>query len=115
MGDARAIIQRVLDTSTVPATKAAAQRTMAMSFAFDGDCANTLKYEQLVIDHWRTRESAEPQNAFFQEGETANEGARVCIDAATGARDLDLAEKWYREGHALGNREPAPRTHAMSL
>ena len=114
-GDARAIIQRVIDTSTVPAAKAAAQRAMAMSFAFDGDCASTLKYEQLVIDYWRTRESAEPQNAFFQQGEMANEGARVCIDAATGAPDLDLAEKWYREGYALGSREPAPRTHAASL
>ncbi len=115
MGDAREIIQHVIDSSTVPTAKAAAQRAMAMSFAFDGDCANTLRYEQLVIDYWRTRESAEPQNAFYQEGEMANEGARVCIDAATGARELDLAEKWYREGYALGMKEPAPRTHATSL
>jgi tetratricopeptide (TPR) repeat protein len=84
---------------------------MAMSYAFDGDCANTVKYEQRVIDYWVTREQAEPQNAFYQEGEMANEGARVCIDAG----DLDTAEKWYRLGYALGTKEPAPRTHPVAL
>ena len=109
--EARAIIQRVIDTTSDPAAKANAWRTMAMSYAFDRDCANTLKYERMVIDYWRTREQAEPQNAFYQEGEMANEGARVCIDAG----DLDAAEKAYREGYALGIKEPAPKTHPTSL
>ena len=109
--DARRIFQRMIDSAADPAAKAAAHRAMAMSYAFDGDCANTLKYEQLVIDYWKTREAAEPQNAFYQEGEMANEGARVCIDAG----DLAAAEKWYRLGTELGNREPEPRTHSRSL
>lgn len=108
---ARAIIQSVIDTVSDPKVKASAHRTMAMSYAFDGDCANTLKYERMVIDYWKSREREEPQNAFYQQGEMANEGARVCIDAG----DLDAAEKWYREGYALGNKEPAPRTHPASL
>ncbi|HEX8726422.1 MAG TPA: hypothetical protein VF737_13625 [Gemmatimonadaceae bacterium] len=108
---ARAIYQAVLDTISAPMAKADVQRSMAMSYAFDGDCANTLKYEQMVIDYWETREQAEPQNAFYQEGEMADEGARVCIDAG----DLDAAEQWYRKGYELGTQEPAPQTHPKSL
>ena len=108
---ARAIFQAMLDSAADPAAKAQVQRAIAMSYAFDGDCANTLTYEQMVIDYWKTREQAEPQNAFYQEGELADEGARVCIDAG----DLDHAEQWYREGYALGTKAPAPQTHPKSL
>jgi len=82
-----------------------------MSYAFDGDCANTVKYEELVISYWITREQAEPQNAFYQQGEMANEAARVCIDHG----DFTTAEKYYRRGRELGLKEPEPRTHAASL
>lgn len=109
--EARIAIQAMIDSAATPAAKAQAQRTMAMSYAFDGDCRNTLKYEQMVIDYWKTREQADPQNAFYQEGEMADEGARVCIDAG----DLDAAEQWYRMGYALGTKEPAPQTHSKSL
>lgn len=108
---ARVIFQKIIDTATVPAAKAAAQRAMAMSYAFDGDCANTVKYESMVIAYWATREQAEPQNAFYQEGEMANEAARVCIDAG----DLAAADQWYRKGYELGVKEPAPQTHTRSL
>jgi tetratricopeptide (TPR) repeat protein len=109
--EARAIFQRVIDTATAPAAKAAAQRGMAMSYAFDGDCANTVKYEEMVIAYWVTREQAEPQNAFYQQGEMANEAARVCIDVG----ELDVAERYYRKGSELGLREPEPRTHPKNL
>lgn len=108
---ARTIWQALIDSAATPAAKANAERSMAMSYAFAGDCANTLKYEQMGIDYWKTREQAEPQNAFYQEGELADEGARVCIDAG----DLNAAEKWYRMGYELGNKEPEPRTHPKSL
>lgn len=101
----------LLPISPSPTAKAAAQRAMAMSYAFDEDCANTIKYEEMVIDYWRTREREEPQNAFYQEGEMANEAARVCIDAG----DLAAAEKYYRMGSDLGNKEPEPRTHPRTL
>lgn len=108
---ARVIFQKMIDTATTPASKAAAQRSMAMSYAFDGDCANTVKYESMVIAYWETRESAEPQNAFYQQGEMANEAARVCIDAG----DLAAADQWYRKGYELGVKEPAPQTHPKNL
>jgi tetratricopeptide (TPR) repeat protein len=109
--EARVIFQKLIDEAPDPAAKAAAQRAMAMSWAFDGNCAKAVEYEEMVIAYWATREAAEPQNAFYQEGEMANEAARVCIDAG----DLATAEKWYRKGTELGLREPEPRTHPKSL
>lgn len=109
--EARQVFQRAIDAATDPATKANLQRSMAMSYAFDGDCANTVKYEELVIAYWVTRERAEPQNAFYQQGEMANEAARVCIDAG----DLDTAERMYRRGTELGLKEPGNQTHPRSL
>ena len=109
--DARAIFQRMIDSASEPAAKAAAERAMAMSYAFDGDCGNTVKYEEMVIGYWQTREAAEPQNASYQEGEMADEAARVCIDAG----DLGQAERSYRRGYELGMKEPAPKTHPASL
>src|SRR5690242_3636768 len=47
--EAKAIFQKAIDSASTPAAKANAQRAMAMSYGFDGDCKNTGKYEQLVI------------------------------------------------------------------
>jgi tetratricopeptide (TPR) repeat protein len=109
--EARVAFQRLVDSAATPAAKAAAQRAMAMSYAFDGDCPNTAKYEEMVIAYWKTREREEPQNAFYQQGEMANEAARVCIDLG----DLSAAEKYYRMGSELGLKEPEPRTHSRNL
>ena len=109
--EARVIFQRLIDEAPDAAAKAQAQRAMAMSYAFDGDCANTAKYEEMVIAYWVTREQAEPQNAFYQQGEMANEAARICIDVGA----LDIAEKLYRRGSELGLKEPEPKTHPKSL
>jgi tetratricopeptide (TPR) repeat protein len=109
--EARVIFQRLIDEAPDAAAKAQAQRAMAMSYAFDGDCANTAKYEEMVIAYWVTREQAEPQNAFYQQGEMANEAARICIDVGA----LDVAEKLYRRGTELGLKEPEPKTHPKSL
>ena len=109
--EARTVIQSVIDTATAPLAKAQAQRAMAMSYAFDADCKKTVEWEEKVIDYWKTREQAEPQNAFYQQGEMANEAARVCIDAG----DIKTAEKYYRLGTELGMKEPEPKTHPASL
>jgi tetratricopeptide (TPR) repeat protein len=109
--EARVIWQRLIDNAADPAARAAAQRRMAMSWGFEGNCGNAVKYEEMVIAYWVTREKEEPQNAFYQQGEMANEAARVCIDAG----DLNTAERMYLRGAELGNREPAPRTHPKSL
>jgi tetratricopeptide (TPR) repeat protein len=109
--EARKHFQRAIDAAPDPAAKANAQRQMAMSFAFEGDCRNTVKYQQMAIAYWAARESAEPQNAFYQQGELANEAARVCIDSG----DLESAETWYRKGAGFGLQEPGNETHPRSL
>lgn len=109
--EARVIWQRLIDSAPEAPARAAAQRRMAMSWGFEGNCANAIRYHTMVIDYWKTREAAEPQNAFYQQGEMANESARVCLDAG----DLDQAHRMYELGSELGNKEPAPRTHPKSL
>lgn len=100
--EARQILQKAIDTAASPAAKANAQRAMAMSWAFEGNCEKTGEYEQMVIDYWVTQEQAQPQNAFYQQGEMADEAARVCIDAGA----LDAAARWYKKGRDLGFKEP---------
>ena len=109
--EARQHFQRAIDGTPDAAGKANAQRQMAMSYAFEGDCRNTVKFEQMAIAYWATREQAEPQNAFYQQGELANEAARVCLDAG----DLETAATWYRKGAELGLKEPGNETHPKSL
>jgi tetratricopeptide (TPR) repeat protein len=109
--EARAIFQRLIDDAPDPAAKAAVQRRMAMSYGFEGDCANAVTYHEMVIAYWVTREQAEPQNAFYQQGEMANESARVCIDAG----ELDAAARMYQRGSELGLKEPEPKEHPKSL
>jgi tetratricopeptide (TPR) repeat protein len=108
---ARAIFQKLIDGAPDPAAKAQAQRQLAISYAFTSECASAAILENHVIAYWATREQAEPQNAFYQEGEVSNEAARICFDAG----DYDAAEKYYRRGSALGLKEPAPETHPASL
>ncbi|MEX2179232.1 MAG: hypothetical protein WD801_11010 [Gemmatimonadaceae bacterium] len=109
--ESRALFQRLINSATTARDTAAARRAMARSFGFDRNCGEAMRYELMVIDYWKTRETEEPQNAFYQQGEMANEGARICIDAGA----LDSAEKYYRLGSELGLREPEPKTHPKSL
>ena len=109
--EARRILEALVASAPDEAARAQARRAMAMSYAFDGDCANATRLEEQVMAYWRTREAAEPQNAFYQQGEMANEAARVCIDAGR----FDEAERLYRLGRELGLKEPEPRTHPASL
>ena len=102
--EARELFQKAIDAAATPQAKANAQRAMAMSWAFDGNCSKTGEYEQMVIDYWVTQEKDQPHNAFYQEGEMADEAARVCIDYG----DLDAAARWYQKGHDLGLKEPQP-------
>ena len=67
-----------------------------MSYAFDNDCANAAKIEQMAIDYWLSVPD------YFRAGELYNEAARVCIEAGA----LDTAEKLYRRGEEAGLKEP---------
>jgi tetratricopeptide (TPR) repeat protein len=108
---ARAMFKLLIDGAPDPVSKMQVQRALAISYAFTGDCASAAAVEEKAIDYWKTREQAEPQNAFYQEGEVSNEAARICFDAG----DYSAAERYYRRGSELGLKEPEPKTHPASL
>lgn len=94
--EARKYFSKAIDVSDTPERKAASQRAMAMSYAFEGNCAKTIEYEKKVMEY-----DVSTKN-FFQQGEIADEAARVCIDSG----DFDAAHKWYQTGHDTGLEEP---------
>jgi tetratricopeptide (TPR) repeat protein len=103
--EARKYFSKAIDIAPDAKAKAAAQRAMAMSWAFSGNCKKTVEFEQLVYQYYVT------MNDFYQQGETADEAARVCIDAG----DLDTAYQWYLTGHLAGLRQPDITADRKSL
>ena len=94
--EARKYFAKAIEVAQTPQSKAGAQRAMAISYAFEGNCKNAGEYEQLVFNYNVSVKDS------YQQGEIADEAGRVCIDAG----DLDAAAKWYQTGHDAGLREP---------
>jgi tetratricopeptide (TPR) repeat protein len=94
--EARKYFAKAIELADTPEHKAGAERAMAISYAFEGNCAQTVQYEQQVFDFYGT------VNNFYQQGEIADEAGRVCIDSG----DFDAAQKWYQLGHQTGLKEP---------
>ena len=94
--EARKYFVKAIEAADTPEGKARARRAMAMSYAFEGNCNKTIEYEQQVIEFYASKKD------FFQQGEIADETARVCLDSG----DLDAAYKWYKTGHDTGLEEP---------
>ena len=94
--EARKYFVKAIEVAYTPELRAVSQRMMAMSYAFEGNCEKTVQYEQQVFGYYSS------VNNFFQQGEVADEAARVCIDSG----DLDAAYDWYRVGHGTGLKEP---------
>jgi tetratricopeptide (TPR) repeat protein len=94
--EGRKYFQKAIEVADTSEHKAMAQRAMAMSYAFEGNCEKTVEYEEQVFDYYGSVKN------FFQQGEIADEAARVCIDSG----DLDTAYHWYQAGHYTGLKEP---------
>jgi tetratricopeptide (TPR) repeat protein len=94
--EARQYFAEAISAASDARSKAMAQRAMAMSYAFESDCGDTVKYEQQVFDYYVSVKD------FYQQGEIADEAARVCIDSG----DLNTAAKWYKIGHDVGLQQP---------
>jgi len=103
--EARKHFQKAIDLAPNAAAKANAQRAMAMSWAFSGNCKETVEYEQMVMQYYAGTKD------FYQQGEMADEAARVCIDNG----DFDTAYQWYRTGHDLGLKQPDIPSDRKSL
>jgi tetratricopeptide (TPR) repeat protein len=98
--EAQALYEQAIDQAATPAAKSAAQRQLAMSYAFEGDCKNTAKYEDLAAAYYRDNPDA--PDRFYQQGELYDEAARVCIDLG----DLATAEEYYKKGRDAGLKQP---------
>ena len=94
--EARQYLAKAIQVADTPEHKAMAQRAMAMSYAFEGNCTKTIQHEQAVFNYYGSVKD------FFRQGETADEAARVCIDSG----DLETAYDWYKTGYETGLKEP---------
>jgi tetratricopeptide (TPR) repeat protein len=103
--EARQYFQKAIEVADVPERKAMAQRAMAISYAFEGNCDKTVQYEQQVLDYYGAVKN------FYQQGEIADEAARVCLDSG----DLDAAYHWYQVGHDAGLKEPGIKPARQDL
>jgi tetratricopeptide (TPR) repeat protein len=94
--EARKYFSKAIEVANTHEHKTAAQRAMAVSYAFEGNCKKAVEYEQQVFDFYGSAKN------FFQQGEIADEAARICLDSG----DVDSAQKWYKTGHDTGLKEP---------
>ncbi len=94
--EARRHFEKAIAAAPTPQNRIAANRAMAMSYAFERDCAGATKYEAPLHEQYLKA------GDFYMAGEIANELARVCLESG----DIDTAEKWYRTGYDVGPREP---------
>jgi tetratricopeptide (TPR) repeat protein len=94
--EARTYFAKATEKADTPEHKAGAQRAVAISYAFEGNCQKAAEYERQVFDFYATVKN------FYQQGEIADEAARICIDAG----DFDVAQKWYSLGRGIGLKEP---------
>jgi tetratricopeptide (TPR) repeat protein len=94
--EARQELSRAIELSKTPEEKARAHRSMAMSYAFERDCAGAAKHEAPLYEGYLAAKD------FFNAGEIANELARVCLESG----NLDEAARWYQRGHDAGVQEP---------
>lgn len=111
--EARKYFQKAIDSADTPERKAFAERAMAISYAFEGNCRQAGAYERRVFEYYGTVKN------YYQQGEIADEAARVCIDASPedgrNNPDLNASERWYKLGHDTGLKEPGIKPDRVDL
>jgi tetratricopeptide (TPR) repeat protein len=103
--DARLYLSKAIQVADTPDHKVVAQRAIAISYAFEENCKQALKYEQMAFYYYVKAKD------FFRQGEIADEAARVCLDSG----DLDTAYTWYQTGHDSGLKEPDIKSARIDL
>lgn len=90
----------------VPAAeKAGVLRTMAISFAFQNDCAGAARSDRQAFDEQLAAHD------YSSAAEIANELARICLEAGS----VDRAYEWYQRGHTTALLQPALTDSARTL
>jgi tetratricopeptide (TPR) repeat protein len=94
--EARPYFSAAIKAAHSPLERALAERAMATSYGFAGDCVNAEKFERRAFEFYRGT------NDFPNAGDVADELGRLCLEAG----DLDRASEWYQRGHDTGLDEP---------
>ena len=94
--EARKHFSTAIQVASSAQQKAQAERSMAISYAFERNCSEAAKYEVPLHEAYLAEKD------FYNAGEIADELARICIESDK----LDEALKWYRIGWETGLREP---------
>jgi tetratricopeptide (TPR) repeat protein len=100
--EARKYFTQAIKVTTNPDERVKAQRALATSFGFAGDCRGAEKSDRTAYEYFLQAPD------YYSAGEVADELGRLCLDAG----DPDVAYDWYRRGHDAGLREtniPAAR------
>ena len=103
--EARAAFAKAAEVAPTADNKSRAQRAIAISYRFEGDCDGVAKAEE--PEYQRFLEAKD----FYNAGEVANELARLCFDAGK----LDVAERWYLKGRDAGLQEPGIKPERQDL
>jgi Flp pilus assembly protein TadD len=93
--EARKYFTQAIKVAANPDERVKAQRALATSFAFAGDCRGAEKAGRSAYDYFLQAPD------YYSAGEVADELGRICLDAG----DADTAYDWYRRGHDAGLRE----------
>lgn len=91
---AREHFKRAIDLAPAD-SKQQAVRALAMSYAFEGNASEAAKGEQQIFD------ARLAKNDFISAAETANELARIYLEAG----DPDHAFQWYESGYETALRK----------
>jgi len=94
--EAQRYFAQAIKAARTPLERATAQRAMAISHGFAGDCKGAEKYETSAFEFYLGT------GDFYNAGEVADELGRLCLDAG----DLTRASEWYWKGHDTGLEEP---------
>jgi tetratricopeptide (TPR) repeat protein len=87
--DARRYFLQAIKAAPTELEKAQAQRALAISYGFAGDCHGAQKYDRTAFDFYAG------SGDFSNAGEVANELGRLCLDTG----EIEIAYDWYRKGH----------------
>jgi len=103
--DARTHLAKALAMPLTPPLEAQALRAMAISYAFEGNCAGAVPYEQKLFDRYVANKEYVPA------AEIGTELARVCLESG----NLDVAAAWYKKAVDTARMTPDLSAAAKDL
>jgi tetratricopeptide (TPR) repeat protein len=94
-----------INVARTPLERIPAQRAMAISHGFAGDCKGAERFETAAFEVYLENFD------YYNAGEVANELGRLCLESG----DLGRAADWYLKGNDAGLDEPEIRPARKDL